>query len=72
MKNDILTAFLHDAYSWQSIPSKNPWMLSFAQEDPYRRMNYYFTTGTVTIQDASGNIKTWRMIRSLDQFEEIL
>lgn len=72
MKYDELTEFLQDAYSWTPVTSKNFLMYSYIQESPRKRLNYYPSTGTLTIQDMGGKIDTHRHIRSLDQLEEIL
>lgn len=72
MKYDELTKFLSEAYNWIPVTSKNFLMYSYVQESPRRRLNYYPSTGTITIQSDSGEIQTYRMIRSLDQLEEIL
>ena len=42
---------LCEALGWFSIPSKNPYMISFKQEETNRRLNIYFTNMTVTIED---------------------
>jgi len=46
------------ALGWQSIPSKNPHMISFMRED--YRINYYYTNGTITKQSPHTQIKTIR------------
>lgn len=44
---------LCSALGWVPIPSKNNYMISFKQEESGRRLNVYYTTMTVTIDDAS-------------------
>ncbi len=39
------------ALGWFPIASKNPLMISFRQEETERRLNVYFTTMTVTVED---------------------
>lgn len=39
---------LISAYGYEPIESKNPYMRSYANEE--KRINYYFTSGTVTVQ----------------------
>ena len=40
---------LIEAFGWEEIPSGNKWTSSFVKM--HWRMNYYFTTGTVVIQN---------------------
>ncbi len=63
---------LIEAYGWLSIPSKNPFMISFTDEEDTERMNVYFTTGTITIQSNDKPIKTWKGIQNITQLETIL
>ena len=39
---------LISAYGYEPVESKNPVMRSYSNED--KRINYYFTSGTITIQ----------------------
>jgi hypothetical protein len=55
------------ALSWDPIVSKNQYMISFKRND--ERMNYYFTSGTVTIQSENKPIITKRDI-TLDTLEQ--
>jgi hypothetical protein len=49
------------AYGWLSLgPQKNKHMISFKHEESGRRLNIYFTTGTITIQN--GVIETHREV----------
>lgn len=66
------TIGLAGAYGFILIePIKNPYMLSFRQEEEGRiRINVYFTTGTVTIQGPNQN-ETHRGV-DLYQFEDLL
>ena len=60
-----------EAYSWESIISKNPYMESFTKED--MRLNYYFTRGTTTVQsEDKGMIINEKDIMTPEQMEEIL
>ena len=58
---------LLEAYGWQIIPSKNVWMWSFIKAD--RRLNIYFTTGTVTAQGKDGYYKSFTEIHDLTKLE---
>lgn len=60
---------LINACGWMQIPSKNPYMLSFTKDE--RRMNVYFTTGTITIQDKDQNVQSWRNVSTNDEIETI-
>lgn len=42
---------LCEGLGWLKIYCKNPHMISFVQEETERRVNIYFTTMTVTIED---------------------
>lgn len=67
-------AKLLESYGWQPMPSKNPYMLSFEKVDAkeYTRMNYYFSTGTMTVQNDTIGIVTTRDVGSLETLERIL
>lgn len=59
------------ALGWDKIESKNPIMYSYIKED--MRLNYYFTTGTTTVQSKSrGLIKNEKDITTPEQMEEII
>lgn len=60
------------AYSWISIPSKDPYMISFRKEETEERMNMYFTTMTITIQALKKFCKTFKKVDSLERLEEII
>lgn len=57
------------ALSWGPIESKNPYMISFKRED--ERLNYYFTTGTVTVQSPAGIPRTQKDI-TIEKLEPFL
>lgn len=62
-------------YRWEEIPSKNPYMWSFQKFDDdktYSRMNIYFTTWTVTIQDSKGKLETFKDVRTFENLETII
>ena len=65
---------LAEAYGYLSIESKNPLMWSYRNESQTVRINYYFTTGTLTIQYSKSNkpLKNIKRIFSDVDFEEIL
>ena len=58
---------LLEAYGWEKISSKNVWMWSFIKAD--RRLNIYFTTGTVTAQGKDGYYKSFTEIHDLTKLE---
>ena len=62
------------AYSWLPIHSNNPKMVSFKREESCERMNIYFTSGTVTIQDLNRKIKVYKntQLMSSEELEKIL
>ncbi len=60
---------LLEAYGWEEIPSKNKLMQSFVKDN--ERLNYYFTTGTVTIQGGDNPI-TIRDIMTEEQMEGLI
>lgn len=62
---------LLQAFGWVSIESRNPVMYSFSNDDG-KRLNWYFTTGTITIQSDKGYFKAYRNILTLEQLEAIL
>ena len=59
-----------EALGWEEIVSKNEKMYSFLKED--MRLNYYFTTGTTTIQNQKGRIQTYRDVLDDCKMEEII
>ena len=70
LQNNNFSESLLKCFDWHKATSKNPIMYSYIKEN--MRMNHYFTTGTVTIQDDAGNIKTWRGIDTDEKIEEII
>jgi hypothetical protein len=75
MQNTIIKSTfdaLAGAYGVSCIESKNPVMWSYRHDEKKYRINYYFTTGTLTIQFANGKIMTFRKIWSDADFEELL
>jgi len=69
MKKEDITS-LANAYGWESISSNNRVMLSFKRDD--WRMNFYYTTGTVTFQSTSGESKSIKDVVTDELFETIL
>lgn len=66
-----ITSLLEN-YGWNKIAKiKNPLMISFNHEEYNARINFYYTTGTITIQTLNGVIKTFREL-SLEEFEQEL
>lgn len=63
---------LVEAFGWYEIPSRNPFMTSFKNDENKERMNVYFTTGTIQVQGLDGSFSIYRNIHSLPQVEEIL
>lgn len=61
-----------EAYGWFKVHSKNPYMISFKQEeDPTVRINFYFTTRTVTAQKEGRGMITKKFCEVHD-FEDLL
>ncbi len=72
MNREELKQFL-EAFGWIDLGKvKNPYMYSFVKEETNERLNYYHTTGTVTIQKGRNPCKTYRTITKLDELENIL
>lgn len=67
-KEDFIS--LANAYGWESVVSKNHVMISFTRNA--WRMNIYFTTGTITFQDKTGEAKNFRFVDTEERFETIL
>lgn len=57
------------ALSWGPIVSKNPYMISFKRND--ERLNYYFTSGTMTVQSETKPIRTLKNT-TLDTIEPFI
>jgi hypothetical protein len=61
---------LLETYGWISIESKNKLMNSYKKED--KRLNHYFTTGTITIQGDDGECHKFYKVDSDEQVENII
>ena len=61
---------LLETYGWESIESKNKHMYSYKKGD--KRLNHYFTTGTITIQGDDGICHKFYKVDSDEQLEDIL
>jgi hypothetical protein len=61
---------LVEALGWKEILSKNDKMFSFVKDD--LRLNYYFTTGTLTVQGPNRVIKVHKDVMDLVTLEEII
>jgi len=72
MEKFKFTKELLECYGWKEIESKNPIMYSYKQENTNVRLNYYFTTGTVTQQTPAGKYKRWNGVHSDNEIEDIL
>lgn len=59
------------AYGWEEIPSRNPYMYSY-KGNFGERMNFYYTTGTLTIQTQDGKLKMTKNIRTLEELEKAI
>lgn len=65
------------AYGWVPIESKDPHMFSWQKEKETvwgiqrSRLNFYFTTGTITIS-GQGKVETSRDIDTYEKLEEIV
>ncbi len=68
-KNEIVE--LCQAFGFLSIPSKNPYMISFRQEETSRRLNVYFTNMTVTIEDENHRQFHYRKV-TLEELEKLI
>jgi len=60
---------LLNAFGWEEGYSKNAYMKSFFREG--HRLNFYFTTMTVTVQSDNGKCQTYRDV-DLKQLEDII
>ena len=72
LQNNRFEEGLLEAYGWYEILSKNPIMISYLNDDLEQRLNYYFTTGTVTIQGPNCEPQKYTEIFTDEQMEEIL
>ena len=59
---------LLEGYGWENIKCKNHLMVSFKKED--KRLNYYFTRHTLTIQEKGKCLS--EKIENIDQLERLL
>ena len=64
-------AGLVGAYGWEEFFSKNPYMYSYVHKKN-GRMNYYYTTGTLTVQDKNYNLTLNQKIKTLEEFESVI
>jgi hypothetical protein len=71
LENNGLSRELLACYGYEVILSKNPIMSSYINEDKGLRLNYYFTTGTLTVQNKSGKFQKWPDVTN-DNVEEVL
>ena len=70
---DLQVKELCKAYGWVDLgPQKNWWLISFQQEDSGKRMNVYYTKGTVQIQGKDRYGVVHYMVDSVEKFEKIL
>lgn len=70
MKNLNSIKEILEALGWTRIPCKNTAMVSFTKEN--LRLNYYFTTGTTTIQDDQQNIKVYKEVNTDVEMEKTI
>lgn len=59
-----------EVYGFKNVVSKNNVMDSYKKGK--MRLNHYFTTGTVTIQDSDGSLETHRNIHTDKKIEDII
>lgn len=59
------------AFSWKKIDSLNPYMVSYVKEETNIRLNYYFTTNTLTVDTKKEPCHVHRNVTSAN-LEEIL
>ena len=58
-------------YGWPQVESKNPYMVSFVHpEDKAIRINYYFTSWTITLQAPNHQIVIIKDI-TIDDLEDL-
>lgn len=75
MIKEILTEFL-EAFGWSEKETRSSSMWSFKKEDFH--LNYYFTTGTLTVQQEVEGVPYGKMVlnkknvKNLIQLETIL
>lgn len=61
---------LFEAMGWENIVSKNRYMTSYVKED--KRLNYYYTTGMITIQGTDGSFQKFPDTFTEGELEKIL
>lgn len=61
-----------NSYGWLEIESRNPYMKSFRKEETRRRLNFYYTTNTFTIDYEDGTCKVHRQVDTPEKLEEII
>jgi len=61
---------LLEVYGWKEVESKNKLMYSFQKDD--RRLNWYFTTSTITIQGRDGECHKFYKVSTDEQLEDII
>ncbi len=62
---------LCQAFGFLPIFSRNPFMISFRQEETNRRLNIYFTNMTVTIEDKNHRQSHHRNV-TLEELEKLI
>ncbi len=62
---------LCEGMGWTPIHSRNPYMISFLQEETKRRLNVYYTTMTITIEDMSHNQRHHHHV-TIEMLEKLL
>lgn len=60
---------LLESFGWDEFHSNNPLMKSFFKDN--LRLNFYFTTGTVTIQEPGCKIQSYKKV-DLKELETII
>lgn len=53
-------------YGWQPIESKNQYMVSYVNEANTKRINYYFTSHTIQIQDKEKPRDPGKVLKNVD------
>ena len=72
MTYEALTQLLQEGYGWTPIESRNKYMYSYRREDTQERLNYYYSTGTFTIQGPHGSFEKWPGVFTFDDVETAL
>ncbi len=65
---------LLEAFGWKRILSKNEWMVSFYNGGigKGQRLNLYYTTMTVTIDESGKNCRVYKKANTLEKIEKII